>query len=181
MSVIQTFSANLNALMGTKAEAKTNHKLGAVSGVAPSGIRRFQLGEVAAQIDNVEKVAKVFKLRACDILDPDLITRLKAGEPLRMGEPQPPVMPEADWRALSPRARAFVEEFCNVALHMDAKDIGMLDDMLQRLKPAAIPSPVHIPAQVDPAYQAEVDAMAQEAENRHAQNESKQRRRVSRG
>ncbi len=86
--------------------------LSVASGMPKTTVRRMRLGEVAAQIDSVEKVAKAFRLRACDILDPDLTRRLQAGEPLRMGEPKPPVMAEDDWRALSPRARALVEELC---------------------------------------------------------------------
>lgn len=130
--------------MAARKDLSSNYKLSANSGVGPSGIRRFQNGEVAAQIDSVEKVAKAFKLRACDILDPDLLKRLAAGEPLRMGEPRPPVMPDAEWRAMSPRARALVEDLCarTLAGQLQEGDIAWLHDSLQRINPPAQATPV---------------------------------------
>ncbi len=104
----------------------------------------MRLDEGAAQIDSVEKVAKAFKLRACDILDPDLLKRLAAGEPLRMGEPRPPVMPDEEWRAMSPRARALVEDLCTRTLagQLEEGDIAWLHDSLQRINPPAQSTPV---------------------------------------
>lgn len=94
------------------------------------------LEEAAAQIDSVQKVGKIFGLRACDMLDPDLRKRLAAGEPLRMGEPQPPVMPDSDWKALTPRTRAFVEELCASVLAGDLQDtdVAWLHDSMQRAR-----------------------------------------------
>ncbi|MGY8903223.1 MAG: hypothetical protein ACKVIH_01580 [Burkholderiales bacterium] len=128
----------MNALMAERAELSSMYKLGQAAGIGPSNIRRFQHAEVAPQIDSVEKVAKAFKLRACDLLDPDLLRRLKAGEPLRLAEPKPPTMSEEDWRALSPRARALVEDICarSLAGSLADADIKWLHDSLERTKPA---------------------------------------------
>lgn len=94
----------------------------------------MRLNESAAQIDKVEQVASLFKLRACDLLDPDLARRAQAGEPLRMGEPRPPAMTEEQWRALSPRTRAFIEELCQLAAagSVNDADITWLHDSLNR-------------------------------------------------
>lgn len=115
----------------------SEHSLSVLANVPKTTIRRIRLNEGAAQIDSVEKVAKAFKLRACDILDPDLLKRLAAGEPLRMGEPRPPVMPDEDWRAMSPRARALVEDLCARTLtgQLQDADISWLHDSLQRISP----------------------------------------------
>ncbi|MGP1684465.1 MAG: hypothetical protein ACTS8S_19270, partial [Giesbergeria sp.] len=93
-----------------------------------------RLNESAAQIDKVEQVATLFKIRACDLLDPDLARRVQEGEPLRMGEPRPPVMPEEQWRTLSPRARAFVEDLCQLTIagSVTDADIAWLHDSLNR-------------------------------------------------
>jgi transcriptional regulator with XRE-family HTH domain len=140
MSVVTTFSQNLDALMGAYPALGSMYKLGAAAGIGPSNIRRFQRGEVAPQIDSVEKVAKAFKLRPCDILDPDLLKRMSAGEPLRMGEPKPPVMPEADWRRMSSRTRALIEEIGERSLAgtLDDEDVKWLHDALERTKPKAL-------------------------------------------
>lgn len=134
---------NLKGLIDATA-GLTEHSLSMLADVPKTTIRRMRLDEGAAQIDSVEKVAKAFKLRACDILDPDLLKRLAAGEPLRMGEPRPPVMPDEDWRALSPRARALVEDLCARALNgkLQEGDIAWLHDSLQRINPPTTPTPV---------------------------------------
>lgn len=142
MSIVEIFATNLSALMDAQKELDSQYKLGSAAGLGPTNVGRFRRGDVAAQIDSVEKVAKAFKLRACDILDPDLLKRLAAGEPLRMGEPKPPVMPEEDWRAMSPRARALVEDLCARALagQLQDADIAWLHDSLQRISPPAGPA-----------------------------------------
>lgn len=137
MSIVEVFASNLSALMDVQKELDSQYKLGSAAGLGPTNVGRFRRGDVAAQIDSVEKVAKAFKLRACDILDPDLLKRLAAGEPLRMGEPRPPVMPNEDWRAMSPRARALVEDLCARTLtgQLNDDDIKWLHDALERTQP----------------------------------------------
>lgn len=134
MDITTLLSENLQALMSARGEKE--HPLSVSAKVPKTTIRRMRLNEGAAQIDSLEKVAKAFGLRACDMLDPDLRKRLAAGEPLRMGEPQPPLMPESDWKALTPRTRAFVEELCAYALAGDIQDadITWLHDSMQRAK-----------------------------------------------
>jgi len=106
MNTATLLAKNLQALIDAN-KGMSEHALSVKAGIPKISIRRARLNEGAAQIDTVEKVARAFELRACDILDPDLIKRLEAKEPLRMGEHRPPVMSEADWKAMSPRTRAF--------------------------------------------------------------------------
>lgn len=143
MDTTAFLAKNLQGLIDATASL-TEHSLSILADVPKTTIRRMRLDEGAAQIDSVEKVAKAFKLRACDILDPDLLKRLAAGEPLRMGEPRPPVMPDEDWRAMSPRARALVEDLCARALNgkLQEGDIAWLHDSLQRINPPAQATPV---------------------------------------
>ena len=140
MSIVEVFAANLSALMASKKELDSQAKLASVAGLGSTNVGRFRRGEVAAQIDSVEKVARAFRLRACDILDPDLLKRMVAGEPLRMGEPKPPAMPEADWRRMSSRTRALIEEIGERSLAgtLDDEDVKWLHDALERTKPKAL-------------------------------------------
>lgn len=139
MNTATLLANNLQALIDAD-KGMSEHGLSIKSGVPKTSIRRARLNEGAAQIDTVEKVAKAFNLRACDILDPDLTRRLEAKEPLRMGEHRLPVMSEADWKALSPRTRAFVEELCTQVLSgaLQDADVAWLHDSMQR---AAKPKP----------------------------------------
>ena len=144
MEITTLLAQNLKGLIAATI-GLTEHSLSVLAKVPKTTIRRIRLNEGAAQIDSVDKVAKAFKLRACDILDPDLLKRLAAGEPLRMGEPRPPVMPDEDWRALSPRTRALVEDLCTRSLAgtIDDDDIKWLHDSLERTKAKALaPVPV---------------------------------------
>jgi hypothetical protein len=143
MDTTAILSENLKGLIDATT-GLTEHSLSILADVPKTTIRRMRLDEGAAQIDSVEKVAKAFKLRACDILDPDLLKRLAAGEPLRMGEPRPPVMPDETWRAMSPRARALVEDLCTRTLagQLQEGDIAWLHDSLQRINPPAQSTPV---------------------------------------
>lgn len=188
MSIIDVFSANLNALTEGRKDLDSQIKLGKVAGVGATNIGRFKRGSVAAQIDSVEKVAKVFKLRACDILDPDLKHRLENGEPLRMGEPRPPAMAEGDWRALSPRTRAFVEDLCTLALSgaLQDTDVAWLHDSMQRTaRPAAAPDTPQqqtadkpLGAPIAPEYLPTLQKLSHEAEQ-HANGKKPQRRRTA--
>lgn len=132
MNVREVLAANLNAL--ADAGFGNENKFAGRQGVGKTTVRRMRLNESAAQIDKLEEVAEAFRLRACDLLDPDLAARAKAGHPLRMSEPRPPVMAEDQWRALSPRARAFVEEVCQKATagSLTDADISWLHDSLNR-------------------------------------------------
>lgn len=132
MNAREVLSNNLQALIDTG--HGNENSFAARSGAAKTTVRRMRLNESAAQIDKVEQVAALFKLRACDLLDPDLARRAKDKEPLRMGEPRPPVMSEEQWRALTPRARAFVEELCLQAVsgNVTDADIAWLHDSLNR-------------------------------------------------
>ena len=132
MNVREVLATNIQALID--AGFGTENSFAARSGAAKTTVRRMRLNESAAQIDKVEQVAALFKLRACDLLDPDLARRAMVGEPLRMGEPRPPVMADEQWRALSPRARAFVEDLCLQAAagSVNDADIAWLHDSLNR-------------------------------------------------
>ena len=134
MSIIDSFARNLSALMSAHPSLDSHSRLGAAAGLGPTNIGRMKRGEVAAQIDTVEKIAKAFRLRACDILDPELSKRIARGEVLRMGEHRPPVIPEKDWQALSPRTRALVEDLCasSLAGALQDDDIAWLHDAMQR-------------------------------------------------
>jgi hypothetical protein len=122
-----------------------------------------------ARIDSVEKVARAFRLRACDILDPDLVKRLAANQPLRMPEPTPPVMSPEEWKQLPALARAFVEDFCNAAARgLDPKAVRTLHDVLAHMQPPA----AH--ARVDPLHQAVVDRELAEAQERKRMQEEEQ-------
>ncbi len=132
MNAREVLSNNLQALIDTG--YGNENSFAARSGAAKTTVRRMRLNESAAQIDKVEQVAALFRLRACDLLDPDLARRARDKEPLRMSEPRPPVMSEDQWRALSPRARAFVEELCLQAAsgNVTDADIAWLHDSLNR-------------------------------------------------
>lgn len=140
MSIIDVFAKNLGALMSAHQDLDSHSRLGAAAGLGSTNIGRMKRGEVAAQIDTVEKVAKAFRLRACDVLDPELPRRMARGEPLRMGEPRPPVVPEKDWQALSPRTRALVEDLCarSLAGALKDDDIAWLHDAMQRTSQKSI-------------------------------------------
>lgn len=133
MDITSLLSANLQALMD--AHHIKEHPLSVSSGVPKTSIRRIRLGEGSAQIDSVEKVAKSFGLRACDLLDPDLKHRIATGSALRMGEPKPPTMSEEEWKAVSPRARALVEDICAASAQKLTQDVDIawLHDSLQRI------------------------------------------------
>lgn len=132
MNAREVLSKNLQALID--AGYGNENSFSTRSGAAKTTVRRMRLNESAAQIDKVEQVAALFRLRACDLLDPDLARRARDKEPLRIGEPRPPVMPDDQWRALSPRARAFVEELCLQAAggNVTDADIAWLHDSLNR-------------------------------------------------
>ena len=80
MDTTALLAQNIKGLIDATA-GLSEHALSVISNVPKTTIRRMRLNEGAAQIDSVEKIAKAFKLRACDILDPDLLKRLAAGEP----------------------------------------------------------------------------------------------------
>lgn len=132
MNVREVLSKNIQAL--ADAGFGNENSFAARSGAAKTTVRRMRLNESAAQIDKVEQVAALFRMRACDLLDPDLARRVAANEPLRLAEPRPPVISEAQWRTLSPRTRAFVEELCQQAMtgSVTDADIAWLHDSLNR-------------------------------------------------
>jgi len=134
VSINDVLSKNLSALMAAHQDLDTPARVGTAAGLGASNVGRMRRGEVASQIDSVEKVARAFRLRACDLLDPELAKRLEEGQPLRAGEPRPPTMPEDEWRALSPRTRAFVEDLCSRALSgmLRDDDIVWLHDAMHR-------------------------------------------------
>lgn len=133
MDITTLLSSNLQAMMD--ATQIKEHPLSISSGVPKTSIRRIRLGEGSAQIDSVEKVAKSFNLRACDLLDPNLKQRIATGDALRMGQPRPPSMSEDEWKSVSPRARALVEDICTASRKKLAEDedIAWLHDSLQRI------------------------------------------------
>lgn len=140
MNVREVLATNIQTLID--AGFGTENSFAARSGAAKTTVRRMRLNESAAQIDKVEQVAALFRLRACDLLDPDLARRAATGEPLRMGEPRPPVMADDQWRALSPRTRAFVEDLCLQAAagSVNDADIAWLHDSLNRASNARRPA-----------------------------------------
>jgi hypothetical protein len=167
MNTASILAKNLQALIDAE-PGMSEHALSIKSTAPKTSIRRARLNEGAAQIDTVEKVAKAFQLRACDILDPDLIKRLDAGEPLRMGEHKPPVMSEADWKAIPPRTRAFVEELCTLVLAgaLQDTDVAWLHDSMQR---AARPAPATPPNNTVPGIAGQVLAKQLTAESKDFQ------------
>jgi transcriptional regulator with XRE-family HTH domain len=58
---------------------KSQQTLGKASGVGQTSIGRMRRGEGSATIDNVQKVAKAFRLTASDLLDPRLLSRVQVG------------------------------------------------------------------------------------------------------
>lgn len=136
MQVAHIVSRNIQALIDGTEEMNEN-ALSVSSGVPKTTVRRMRLGEGMPQIDNVERVALAFKLRACDLLDPDLARRVEAGEARRMTQAKPPVITEEDWRRLSPRTRALVEDVCTHALSGQLQDsaIAWLHDGVQQFLP----------------------------------------------
>lgn len=118
--------------------------------VAKSNLRKMRLKEANTRIGTVEELANALRLRACDLLDPDLARRVDEGEPLRMGEPQPPAMTDAQWRALSPRTRAFIEDLCHLAYAgaLTDADIAWLHDSMGRASAAhqQMPAAPQLPA-----------------------------------
>jgi DNA-binding phage protein len=143
VSAVEVFSRNLKALMAKSGGAlSSNYKVATETGLGPTAVRRWINEEAAAQIDSVEKVAKAFKLRAADMLDPGLADRLERGEPPAVLEPAPPVVELAEWMRMAPMARAFVEDFCAAArAGLPAEDIRMLHSMLSRVRQATEASP----------------------------------------
>lgn len=135
MNAVETLSANLDALMTANPEFDSQYRLGAKAKVPPTTVGRARRGEVAAQVDTVERLAAAFKLRACDLLDPDLKRRLERGEPLRMTELRPPAMSADDWARLTPRTRALIEDVAARVLggELGDDDIRLLHDTAERL------------------------------------------------
>lgn len=132
MNTQAVLAANVQALID--ASGMNENSFAVHYKLPKSNLRKMRLAEADMRMSTMEDVARALRLRACDLLDPDLARRAQAGEPLRMGEPRPPVMAEAQWRALSPRARAFVEELCSQAFTgtLSDADITWLHDSLNR-------------------------------------------------
>lgn len=103
--------------------------------VPKSNLRKMRLGITSVGTDTIDELATALRIRACDLLDPDLAQRVRSGEPLRMSQAKPPVIPEGDWKKLSPRTRALVEDICARALSDQLPDasIAWLHDGVQRL------------------------------------------------
>lgn len=135
MKIEAVLASNVDALMEASPTLNGQQRLSAASGVGQTNIGRIRRGEVAAQVDTVERIASAFKLRACDLLDPGLKERLARGEPLRMSEVRPPAMSDEDWARLSPRTRALIEDVARRALSAELSDddIRLLHDTAERL------------------------------------------------
>lgn len=132
MNTQDVLAANVQALID--ASGMNENSFAAHHKLPKSNLRKMRLSEANMRMGTVEEVARALHLRACDLLDPDLARRAKDKEPLRMGEPRPPVMSDEQWRALTPRARAFVEELCLQAAAgtLTDADIAWLHDSLNR-------------------------------------------------
>lgn len=135
MDAVKALSANLDALMRAEPALDSQYRLGTKAHVPPTTVGRVRRGEVAAQVDTVDRLASAFKLRACDLLDPGLKERLARGQPLRMSEVRPPAMSDEDWARLSPRTRALIEDVARRALSAELSDddIRLLHDTAERL------------------------------------------------
>lgn len=81
MSVEKTLAQNLDLLMSARPEFNSQLKLSRASGVGQTTVGRIRRADGAATIDNVEKLAKVFHLRAFELLDPALRARLGHADP----------------------------------------------------------------------------------------------------
>jgi hypothetical protein len=132
MNIQDVLAANVQAIID--ASGMNENSFAAHFKLPKSNLRKMRLSEANMRMSTVEEVAVALRLRACDLLDPDLARRAATGEPLRMGEPRPPVMADDQWRALSPRARAFVEDLCLQAAAgtLTDADIAWLHDSLNR-------------------------------------------------
>lgn len=81
MAARDVLGANLTALMLATPALGSQGLLNKKSGVPTSTIGRIRRAEVAATVDNVEELARAFKLSAADLLDPLLPKRLKLTVP----------------------------------------------------------------------------------------------------
>lgn len=133
MSAKEVLAANVQAILDRFGQ---NENAFSVEYKVPkSNLRKMRLGIGSAGIDTIEELATALRLTAYDLLDPDLAQRARAGEPLRMSQAKPPVIAEDDWKKLSPRTRALIEEICARALADQLPDpsIAWLHDGVQRL------------------------------------------------
>ena len=132
MNTQDVLAANVQAIIDSS--GMNENSFAAHYKLPKTNLRKMRLSEANMRMSTVEEVAIALRLRACDLLDPDLASRAKAGEPLRMGEPRPPIMADEQWRALSPRARAFGEDLCLQAAagSVNDADIAWLHDSLNR-------------------------------------------------
>lgn len=140
MNIQDVLAANVQAIID--ASGMNENSFAAHFKLPKSNLRKMRLSEANMRMSTVEEVAVALRLRACDLLDPDLARRAMVGEPLRMGEPRPPVMADDQWRALSPRTRAFVEDLCLQAAagSVNDADIAWLHDSLNRASNARGPA-----------------------------------------
>ena len=82
MSAREILSSNLKLLMDSYPEIGSQKLLFKTTGVTTSTVGRIKRAEVSATIDNIEALAKAFKITAYDMLDPRLRERIKGtGEP----------------------------------------------------------------------------------------------------
>lgn len=132
MDIQDVLANNVQALM--TASGMNENAFAARYKLPKSNFRKMRLSEANTRIGTIDELASALRMRACDLLDPDLARRVAANEPLRLAEPRPPVISEAQWRTLSPRTRAFVEELCQQAMagSVTDADIAWLHDSLNR-------------------------------------------------
>ena len=77
MDAKHVLAANLAMLMERFPEIGSQKLLYKTTGVATSTVGRIKRGEVSATIDNIEALAKAFKIQVFEMLDPRLRERIK--------------------------------------------------------------------------------------------------------
>jgi transcriptional regulator with XRE-family HTH domain len=81
MNARQVLARNLTALMDRYPDIGSQKLLFKTTGVATSTVGRIRRGEVAATLDNIEALAKAFRLTVSQMLDPRLTRSLEGLPP----------------------------------------------------------------------------------------------------
>lgn len=82
MSARDVLARNLTALMDKYPELGSQKLLFKTTGVTTSTVGRIRRADVSATIDNIESLAKAFKVTASQMLDPRLPETLASGPSL---------------------------------------------------------------------------------------------------
>lgn len=161
--------------MGARQELSNPNVLAVKTGESVSTIRRIANGIGNARIDSIDVVARAFRLRACDLLDPSLAERVGKDPDLKISQPRPPITTQDEWRALTPAVRALVEE-----LMLAAASGALPDDrarhLQQTLAMLAQAPAEHLPPRPTPEGAEAFERAAREAEQHATTHQRKGRR-----